>query len=164
MKTIARAFIVLGLGFNTIGCFADNEAIVQVEPSIEQPAVTVSQGALGTGLSGSFQLKLMLGPRASGPSSVEIDSFELLSADQSKALVSPLEAKSSTAFPVTVELDSEQTLPFTIDLGAALLPANAYSDICGAGGVRIKGSIRDSLKDGPTPCVSDMVMPAGCMP
>lgn len=165
MKKLCAQVVLAGvLGMGGLHCIADNEAIVLVEPSIEQPAVTVNQGALGTGLTGSFQLKLMLGPRASGPSSVNIDKFELVSADQSKSLVATLEAKSTQAFPVSVELDSEQSLPFTIDFGAMLLPANAYADICGAGGVRIKGSIRDSLKDGPTPCVSDVVMPAGCMP
>lgn len=164
MKRLNWARVLLGIGLFAYGtgCIGENEEVVFVEPRIEQAQVSVSQGTLGTGLTGSFQLHLILGPRASGPSTVNLDLFDLKTADKTKALVSPLEAAGDKSFPLTVEVDSEQTLQFTIDFGAMLLPANTFTDICGAGGVRISGSIRDSLSSGPTLCASDIVMPSGC--
>jgi hypothetical protein len=144
------------------GCLSDNETLVFVDASVEEPQVTVSKGALGTNLTGSFTLLLELGPRASTPSKVTLQTFEIANADRSKTIVPSLKTKTDTAFPVTVELDSDVRVNFTIDLEGALLPDTAADELCGAGGLRITGSIQDSLESGSTPFTSPVFQPSGC--
>lgn len=144
------------------GCLSDNETLVFVDASVEEPQVTVSKGALGTNLTGAFTLLLELGPRASAPSKVTLQTFEIANADRSKTIVPSLKTKTGTAFPVTVELDSDVRVDFTIDLEGALLPDTAADELCGAGGLRITGSIQDSLESGSTPFTSPVFQPSGC--
>ena len=166
VRAVFAGVFRLGIGLcaagGTAGCIADNEAVVFVDPSIEEPAVAVSSKALGTDLTGSFRLVLSLGPRASGPSQVTVQKLEITSADQKTSLVPSLETTSDMTFPVTVALDSEVRALFTIDLGGALLPASAAAELCGAGGLRIAGSIQDSLQSGATPVTSAVFQPSGC--
>lgn len=159
---LARVLFAGVLGASLAGCVADNEAIVFVSPSLEEPSVNVTSGALGTTLTGSFRLLLRLGPRASGPSQVTVQKFEIANADQSKSIVPTLEAKADREFPVTVDLDSEQSVVFTIDLGGSVLPATTADELCAAGGLTIAGTIKDSLQDGATPVASDVFAPSGC--
>ena len=159
---MTRALAVGALATALPACIADNEAVVFVEPRIEEPSVAVSKGALGTTISGSFRLFLRLGPRASGPSQVTLQKFEITSADQMKSIVPTLEATADTMFPLTVNLDSEESALFTIDLGGSVLPASAADELCGAGGLKIAGTIRDSLMDGATPAASAVFQPSGC--
>jgi hypothetical protein len=159
---VGRALFISALGASLAGCVGDNETIVFVAPSVEEPTVNVEAGALGTTLTGSFRLRLRLGPRASGPSQVMVEKFELANADQSTSLVPTLETKADTELPVTVDLDSEKNVLFTIDFGGTVLPSAAADEICGAGGLTIAGTIKDSLQDGATPVASSVFMPAGC--
>jgi len=144
------------------GCIDDNEAVVFVEPSIAEPRAEVSGGVLGTQLSGSFALRLILGPRASGPSQVSLQSFEVKSADQSTSIVAPLEATTTTPQPVEVAPDSEVTLDLTFDTGADPLPAELRDALCDPAGIRITGTLQDSLQDGATTFASG-VFSASCM-
>jgi hypothetical protein len=162
-RTLGLAFVVGVLAAALSGCVADNEAIVVVAPSVEEASVTVSKGALGTTISGSFQLVLRLGPRASGASQVTVQKFEITSADQTKSIVPTLETTADATFPLTVNLDSEERVLFTIDLGGSVLPATAADELCGAGGLKIAGTIKDSLQDGATPVASAVLEPSGCM-
>lgn len=161
-RWMTRALAAGALAAALPACVADNEAIVFVEPSIEEPSVAVSKGALGATITGSFRLVLRLGPRASGPSQVTLQKFEITNADQSKSIVGTLETTADKSFPVTVNLDSEESVLFTIDLGGAVLPASAADELCGAGGLKIAGTIRDSLEDGATPARSAVFQPSGC--
>ncbi|MCC6556687.1 MAG: hypothetical protein IT372_27315 [Polyangiaceae bacterium] len=156
--TIALAAAALTAG---AGCI-DTDAAVFVEPAISGPSAAVTGGTLGTQLTGGFRLELHLGPRASGASQVSIRSFEITDAAQTAAIVSPLEAVTATALPVTVETDSDVAVEFTFDTGADLLPAEARDPLCAAEGIRITGSIQDSLQDGATP-VASAVFQATCM-
>ncbi|XXX75270.1 hypothetical protein WMF30_47245 [Sorangium sp. So ce134] len=142
------------------GCI-DTDAAVFVEPSIAAPEAIVSSSALGTGLQASFALRLHLGPRASGPSRVAVRAFEISSADQKTAIVAPLPAETTTALPVEVAPDSDVTVAFTFDTGAAgtTLPAEAAAALCAAEGIRITGAIEDSLEDGATPVASAVFHP-----
>jgi hypothetical protein len=161
----ARAARVIGAGAiaaSLAGCVADNEGIVFVAPSLEEPSVNVASGALGTTLTGSFRLRLRLGPRASGPSQVAVQKFEIANADQSKSIVGTLETSSDAALPVTVDLDSEEIVVFTIDYGGTVLPATTGDELCAAGGLTIAGTITDSLQDGATPVASSVFTPSGC--
>lgn len=162
-SSFARALVAGALGLALEGCVADNEALVFVAPSIEEPAIVVSAGALGTDLQGSFQLVLQLGPRASGPSQVSVQAFEITSADRTRSLVTPLAVGTETAFPVTVAPDSNVRASFTIDPEDKLLNKDKAAELCDAGGLRIVGSILDSLDDGASsPFASDVVQPTGC--
>jgi hypothetical protein len=159
---LARGVVAGALAVLLAGCAGDNEAIVFVAPSIEDPVVAVASQVLGTTLAGSFRLVLRLGPRASGPSQVTVQEFEITNADQTKSLVPTLETKADATFPVTVNLDSEEDVVFTIDLGGGVLPATAADELCGAGGLKIAGTIKDSLQDGATPVASPVFQPSGC--
>lgn len=161
-RAVLRALAAGALAASLAGCVADNEAIVFVSPSVEDPSVNVAAGALGTTLTGSYRLLLRLGPRASGPSQVTVQKFEIANADQSKSLVSTLEATADAMFPVTVDPDSDVSVLFTIDYGGSVLSATTADDLCGAGGLVIAGTIKDSLQDGATPVASSVFMPSGC--
>jgi hypothetical protein len=138
------------------GC-VDTDPAVFVEASIVSPAATVSAGALGTNLTASFQLKLHLGSRASGPSQVSIRSFEIASAARAP-LVSPLEVTTSATLPVEVAPDSDVTVDFAFDTRTegTPLPTDTAMPLCATDGLRIVGAIEDSLEDGATPVASDV--------
>lgn len=154
------ALVAAALAAGT-GCI-DDDAAVFVDASIAAPSAAVTGGALGTELTGGFQLALHLGPRASGASQVSVRSFEITSADQSTSIVAPLEAVAGTALPVVVEPDADVTVAFTFDTGADLLPAEAQDGLCDPAGIRVVGTIEDSLQDGATPVASEVFV-AGCM-
>jgi hypothetical protein len=154
---LAAASTAAALAMAASGCI-DTDAAVFVEPSIAAPEATVSSNALGTGLTASFALKLHLGSRASGPSSVAVRTFAITSADQKTSIVQPLPAETTTALPVEVAPDSDVTVAFTVDTGAegGTLPAEAAAALCAAEGIRITGAIEDSLEDGATPLTSEV--------
>lgn len=139
------------------GCI-DTDAAVFVAPSIAAPEANVSAGALGTGLQATFTLQLHLGSRASGPSRVAVRTFEIASADQKTSIVAPLTVETTTALPVEVAPGSDVAVAFTADTSAegGTLPSEAAAALCAAEGIRITGSIEDSLEDGATPVASDV--------
>lgn len=153
---LAAAALAVGTG-----CI-DTDATVFVDASIASPSAAVTAATLGTQLSGGFQLQLHLGPRASGPSEVTLRSFEINNAAQTTAIISPLEAVTSVSLPIKVDLDSDVSVPFTFDTGADLLPSEVQAPLCDPGGLRITGTIQDSLQDGATPVASE-IFQAACM-
>lgn len=149
------------LALSSAGCLG-NDAVVFVEPTITDATLTVSSVVLGTDVKGSFRLHLLLGPRASGASQVSLQSFSLNSVATSMAIVDPLKTSTDTSFPVTVAVDSETSALLNVDLGGALLPETAYVELCDAAGLKIMGTIQDSLSSGATPVASDPIKPSGC--
>ncbi len=145
------------------GCFGENEDVVFVEPSIEAPSTKIEGSVLGSTVSGSFKLKLVLGPRASGPSSVQIGAVAITDAPNQRSLVPALSLISSAAFPVTVQPDSEVVVDFLFDLGDQTLPTETRDALCLPAGIRIAGTLQDSLEAGATPVASDVFKPTGCM-
>jgi hypothetical protein len=141
----------------------NTDAAVFVEPTIESPTATVAGGALGVTISGKFTLKLHLGPRASGPSTVALGAFSILDSKQSAAITSVQLGSSSTQFPVTVDLDSDVSAALPFSLGSKTLPVGDKAKLCDAASVVIGGTIQDSLLGGSTPFFSAIVHPAGCM-
>jgi len=156
-----RPLFAFLLALSATACI-DTDPTVFVDPSIEAPLATVTQGALGTNLNGSFKLKLHLGPRASGPSQVSLGSFALLDASQQKSIVSPLEVSTTAMLPVTVELDSDVFVDFTFDSGTTPLPPEAQTGLCDPAGVVLSGTIQDSLQNTSTPFASEVFKPT-CM-
>lgn len=161
LRVIACSIACAAASIGVTGCVG-NDTVVFVDPDLEDMQVAVASKALGTDLTGSFRLALLLGPRASGASQVTAQSFAIVNGDETKTLIQSLETKADKTFPVTVELDSEVSVNFTIDLGGALLPASAATEICGAGGIKITGTIQDSLESGATPVTSALFQPTGC--
>ncbi len=152
---------ILALPILLAGCI-NTDATVFVDASIESATAAVSGGALGATVAGELKLKLHLGPRASGPSQVSLGAFAILDAKQSAEITSVQLGKSTTEFPVTVDLDSDvdATLPF--DLGSKTLPADIKTKLCDQAGVVVRGTIQDSLLGGATPFFSPIVHPTGC--
>jgi hypothetical protein len=152
----------LGLAALTlVGCI-DTDAAVFVEPTIAQPSAQVTSGLLGVSATGSFELSLHLGPRASGESQVSLEAFSIQSADETATILDPLPLAETTERSLAVQPDSTKTMVLSFDTGANLLAAEVRAQLCAPGGVRIKGVIDDALKGGPTPVVSAPFSPAGC--
>jgi hypothetical protein len=154
---------VLFSAFVLGGCFSDNEAVVFVEPSVESPTAKIEGSVLGVTVSGTFDLVLPLGPRASGPSQVLLGSVAITDAENQVSVVPSLSLVSSMAFPVTVEPDSEVKVGLIFDIGEKTLAPQTKDALCLPAGVRIAGTIKDSLEDAATPFASDTFKPTGCM-
>jgi hypothetical protein len=140
----------------------DTDAAVFVEPTIAKPSAEVATLLLGVSLSGSFELSLHLGPRASGESRAKLESFSIQSADQAVTVIEPLPITSPAELNYTIQPDSTTTLTLTFDTGTSLLASEVRAKLCAPGGVRIKGVLDDALKGGPTPVTSEPFTPAGC--
>lgn len=127
----------------TAGCI-DTDPAVFVEPAIDSPQLVLTSEALGVSLSGSFQLTLHLGARASGESQVSYGAFALLN-DAGDVVIESLPVEASAPSPVTVEPGGADTaVSFDIDSGADLLPAELADQLCG-GLVTISAVLEDSL-------------------
>ena len=161
MRPHLLPFVLVVLSFGLTAC-VNTDAAVFVEPSIESPTAVVKGGALGVTIEGTFTLKLHLGPRATGPSKVDLRDFTILDAKQSGTLA-PIEiSKSSITFPTTVDLDSDVSSDLTFDVGAKTLTSATKTKLCDAAGVVIGGTIQDSLQATATPFFSPIVHPTGC--
>jgi hypothetical protein len=151
------------------GCINTDPAVF-VDPTLSAPAATVSCPvpasctSFGFSVSGGFDLDLHLGARASGPSTVTLESFSILDAQMKGAIVPVLMVTSSIPFPATVQPNSDVTPTFTFSTGTATQAGSEYSAICDAAGVVIGGTIQDSLLvSTPTPFYSPVFHPGGCM-
>ncbi len=139
----------------------DTDTAVFVDATLDNPTLTVDQATLGTSMSGSFELTLHLGARASGPSEVTFQSFSLKDAN-GDVIVESLPVEASSPSPITVEPGgADSVVTFSIDTGADLLAAEVVDQIC-AGEVFISGVIDDSLATSSTPVESEPFSPAGC--
>ncbi|MRG94016.1 hypothetical protein [Polyangium spumosum] len=145
------------------GCIGENEDVVFVEPRIEAPTAKIEAGVLGASISGSFKLTLVLGPRASGPSTVQLGAVAITDAPNQQSVVSGLSLIADKTFPVTVQPDSEVTVDFVFDLGDKTFPSETQEALCLPAGIRIAGTLQDSLETGATPFASDVFEPTGCM-
>ncbi|HRI63639.1 MAG TPA: hypothetical protein PK156_05360 [Polyangium sp.] len=148
--------------FSTLMIGCGNEAIIFVDPTVSSPQVNVISGILGSTVTGSFQLQLVLGPRASGPSTVNFGAVNITDAGGKTALVSSLSMMPSEPFPINVAPDSEIMVNVPFDLGNKTIPMATMQALCSAGQVTISGTITDSLVDTATPFVSEAVKPMGC--
>ncbi len=162
MAPRSSLFALAAAAIPLAGCI-NTDAAVFVEATVATPEMTVTPGALGATLEGSFVLKLHLGPRASGPSSVTLGAASITDESQKTEIIASLVTSSATTFPVTVELDSDVDVPIDFDTGKKLLTTEEESGLCSGNGVVIRGAITDSLQNKPTPFVSAVVKPSGCM-
>ncbi|AKT43985.1 hypothetical protein [Chondromyces crocatus] len=140
------------------GC-VDTDPTVFVDASIVAPELALERVALGVSLQGTFALDLHLGPRASGTSEVSLNSFSITNADQSTTLVASLPASPANPVEVDPGEDVRVELRFATDPGTL----SAEDALCTPNGIRITGTIQDSLQDGQTP-VASPTFSARCTP
>ncbi len=158
-----RPFLPLLAFAALLGGCVNTDPTVFVDPAIENATAAVSGGALGVTVAGELTLKLHLGPRAEGPAQVTLGAFAILDAKQSAEITAVQLGKSTTEFPVTVDLDSDVSATLPFDLGSKTLPAETKAQLCDPAGVVVRGTIQDSLLGGSTPFFSAIVRPAGCL-
>jgi hypothetical protein len=159
----SRPLLLLPLALLAAAC-VNTDAAVFVEPTVQGAEVAVAGGVLGVGVTGSFHLELHLGPRATGPSQVQLLSAKILDAQQKAEIIGALPVtKTVPAVPVTVALDSDVDVTVTFDTGTKPLDEKLKPDLCNAAGIVIGGQIQDSLQSPATPFASAVIHASGCM-
>ncbi len=148
------------LAVGALGC--DLDAAVFVAPSVTSSSVTVMPSGLVTGVSGTIELNLRLGSRASGPAEVTLQSLSLTNADRSVTVVDTVGASPNPTFPVTVGVDSDVTVSFSVDAADNQLAADAVDILCGSGDLVYVLVLDDTLRGGSITAEGDPVTPAGC--
>lgn len=143
------------------GC-VDTDATVFVDAYVDDPVATVAQETLVSTISGSFTLRMHLGPRASGPAQVELGALSVTSLDHTTTYVDVLQVQTSSPFPVTVPVDSDVTLSVVFDAEDNLLETDVYDAICQAQTIDIWGTLDDSLRGGATTVRSSGFSVGGC--
>lgn len=118
---------------------------------LSEPSIIVSNSAF-SGLTGSFQLELVLGSEANGSTQVSAADFELQN-EAGEQLVHLTEAVPDPAFPINLNKGESKRVSFTIDSMSV-----DRESVC-AGRVRIVGSVTDTLKSGTEPVHSDLFTP-----
>jgi hypothetical protein len=157
-----RTAFALALGCFATGCIGDDEAIIFVEPVASAPEGTLITSPLGSAINGSFQLRLILGPRASGTSKVTIGSVNITDVEGKTTIVPSLSLTTKETFPLDVPPSSDINIDVTYDLGDKTIPMTSIPDLCAPTGVAISGTINDSLQTAATPFLTESFMPMGC--
>lgn len=154
------ALFLLALATFSFGCIGDDEAIIFVDPSVSSPQGTVVTNVLGSTITGSFKLRLVLGPRATGSSSVTIGSVNITDAQGKTTIVPSLSVMPDKSFPLDVPPSSDINVVVAYDLGEKTIPMT--DALCTSAGVTISGTIMDSLQTAATPFLSESFKPMGC--
>jgi len=141
----------------TMGC--DPDTAVFVDASIENANLAMTMSSLSTGVSGSFDLRLHLGPRAADASEVDLVAFSI---DSGVTLVDVVGATTSPAFPVTVGVDSDVVVTFTLAADDNLIENANVDALCQLSGVTISGAISDSLRGANVDVSSNPVAVSDC--
>jgi hypothetical protein len=157
-----RTALVFALSALITGCIGDDEAVIFVDPSVSSPQAAITGGVLGSTVTGSFQLRLVLGPRATGSSTVTFGSVNITDASGKTTIVPSLSLTPNKTFPLDVPPSSDIKVDVTYDLSDKTVPMMTTEAMCTTSGVTISGTINDSLQDVATPFSSDGFMPTGC--
>lgn len=163
MRLLFQTALLLALSSSLIGCIGDDEAIIFVEPSVASPHATLASSVLGSTVTGSFQLRLVLGPRASDSSTVTIGSVNITDAENKTAVLSGLSLTSSPPFPLNVAPSTDVNVDVAFDMGNKTVSTQAADALCNVPGVRIAGTINDSLQQTATPFVSAVFPVMSCL-
>ncbi len=166
MKAVWENRLALGgllacLPLGVIGC-PDTDAAVFVELSMDNPSLVVESSALATAVSGTFDLRLHLGPRATDPSEVTLGSLSITNHDQTSTIIAPLAAVAAPDDPWTVNIDSDVNVHFTIDALDNEVEVSAVDALCDPNGILISGAFDDSLEDALKSVTSRVFSPTGC--
>jgi hypothetical protein len=165
-NTVPKRFVahhaLLGAALCLLSAACGSKGSIALSASIQKPRVAVESATLGTRLTGGFELTLEVGPEASESSTVSLESFALVSAQDQATLVAPLPAAPEGAsFPLVVGKGELKTIRFVI-AGDDPISDTQRGAIC-AGPVRISGAVSDTLSGGrTTPLTSAAVTAEGC--
>lgn len=157
-----RTSLLLALSTLITGCIGDDEAIIFVDPSVSSPHATITGSVLGSTVTGDFKLRLVLGPRATGSSTVAFGSVNITDVSGKTTLVPSLSLTPNKMFPLDVPPSSDITIDVTYDLGDKTVPMMMTDAMCTMSGIAISGTITDSLQNVATPFSSEGFMPMGC--
>lgn len=109
---------------------------------LESPELTVTSNALVTDVTGSFDLELALGDRASDPTSVELGTFSLQR--DGDVLLNPLGLATEPSFPIDIGVGGSKHVDVTITHPNG--EPELASELCSAE-LQIIGTLTDSLGD-----------------
>ncbi len=166
---VALSFLIPTTCMN--GCSA--EGAVSLTGSIGNAAMIVTEGVLVTTVTGSFDVYLELGDRASDATRVTFSAFSLVDAETGSPVLAQehLSVVTSAEMPVVVQPGTSVTVSYQIgdqiQAGSSILPVELdksdYATLCGAGRLKIVGTLQDSLR-GPSAMAlsSAPFTPAGC--
>lgn len=132
------------------GC--GDKSAVSLSANITNGVVQVDTGAFGATASGSFKLRLALGPEASGSVKVRPQTFQLLGQDKA-VVVDQLPITTSTPFPVTIDKGGNQDVEF------AFTGSMVDHDTACAGPLTFLGAVDDASGSGSYPVTSGPVTP-----
>jgi len=149
------------------------EGAVSLTGSLGSPTVVVEEKMLVTTLSGGFDVYLELGERASEGTDVSFSAFSLVRADDGAPVLAQehLSVIASKSPPIRIEPGDNTSLHFDIgdqdQAGGTVTPMEVnqsdYAAVCGAGSVKIVGTLTDSANgERPTPLSSAAFEPGGC--
>ena len=158
-----RALVVAAIGaVATTGCVDTSPDRVKLTATIQNVALSVTQGSLVTTLGGTFDVELDVGDLASADATIQDPpSFQLVQATGQQDLATLDAVASGGGFPLTVKSGEKQTVTFTLSDRNTLAAADVTS-VC-AGTVEIAGSLTDSLTaDRPLAFESSPATLGGC--
>lgn len=151
----ARAGLLLLTGCMLFGC--GSKGAVSLSARVDNATLTVRPLALGTQLSGEFDLLLELGSAAPGSTTVSLGTFSLKG--EQDAVVDALTTSASETFPVVVGAGESKVVHFVLD-DSELVEAAVGDALC-SGDVWYSGTVTDTLSDGrPTVASSTKLTPS----
>ncbi len=156
-SSLLAALLALGMA----GCI-NTDAAVFVEASIVDPVVTLQGSPAAMGISGSYTVKLHLGPRASGPSEVGLGAFTIMNASRDKTLIDVLKLVAKPSFPVSVAVDSDTLVSVSMSAEDNIQLVETTDALCQAGDIVISGALDDGLLAATINPVSEPFAPGGC--
>lgn len=131
-----------------------DKSAVSLSADISEATIKVRDDAFGnSSLTGTFTLRLTLGPEAAGPTTVTLGNFSLNNA-RGASLVDALDVASQTSFPLVLSKGSTKDVTFTLSAGAV-----EATSICSSDSLRVVGAVMDTLKGGTDPVQSLPIMP-----
>ena len=150
-RSVATLLVVSSAG--ALGGCGSKEAVM-LGATLDSAELTVMGSSLVTDVTGSFDLELSLGDRASDPTTVQIGTFSLQR--DGVVLLNPLLLAADPAFPIDVGVGRSKHVDVTITNrdGAVELAA----DLCSAE-LQIVGTLTDSLVDGSLDVRSGLFLP-----
>lgn len=153
----------------TFACSCASKDAVSVSASLGNASVAISQppGGLVSNLSGSFDISLELGKRASDSTDVTLTNFSLVGAtNDSDLLGKPLSFTSTPPSPVHLAPGDSTTVHLSLESPSSpgkpveISKAEANS-ICAAGQLKIIGTLKDSAGE-TIQVASPAFNPSGC--
>jgi len=153
-----RAIVSAIAALFAVGCGSKDN--ISLSAALSNVSLTVTEQALGTQLSGGFDLYLEVGGQADGTATVELGNFSIKR--DSATLVDGVQVlPQGVSFPLKLGKGDKKTVPFDLD-DSALLPASDKANLC-SGPVQLVGAVTHDLNGGETtPVQGPAAVPSGC--